>query len=233
MKARNVPRSSHSKRKFPLFLAALVAIVVLITIFRHAILLGCAKIAIRHWGEEGRIVSYDSMVGKGGQIEILGLRVEEEALQVAVDCIEIDLQWKSWPWAFTPQVRVIHPEVIFKSGNEKGAKGAWLPMGLLPTKRLAVRWEVQNGVLQIAGQRYYFNFAGKDKNIERIAIPSIGTLSFSYDPQEIDPPFFYLDLYQEENSLACQFRLEEVYGSRLSPLAGLAFSQFTEGWNGV
>jgi len=233
MKARNVHRSSHSKRKFPLFLAALVAIVVLLTIFRHAILLGCAKVALRHWTEEGRIVSYDSMVEKGGRIEILGLRVEEDAFQVAVDCIEIDLQWKSWPWAFTPHVRVVHPEVIFNRSDEKGMKGAWLPIGLLPTKRLAVRWEVQNGVLQIAGQRYYFNFAGKDKNIERIAIPSIGTLSFYYDPQEIDPPFFYLDLYQEENSLACQFRLEEVDGSRLAPLAGLAFSQFTEGWNGV
>jgi hypothetical protein len=179
------------------------------------VLLGC-KAALHRLFPHG--LSYEKIDWEEGTIAISGLQVKEPDSQLSIDRIELKLAG-AFP-KFQPNITVSHPQILISSATEKHS----LPF-LYRSRFIEPRWEIKNGVLQLAaGGRFYFSMAPGVEN------ESIGHLVFSYDPSPLVPPVFTADLALVEKSLIVGFKLQESDLNRLLPLSGLLVQKMPREW---
>ncbi|MBS0603852.1 MAG: hypothetical protein JSS60_02310 [Verrucomicrobia bacterium] len=171
---------------------------------------------------EGRVLSYDKMQWENGAIAISGLIFKAPGSELMIDRIEFKFSGDPLRLRFSPQVNVIHPQILLSSSKETSAPA--LPF-LYRTRFFQPLWTVKNGVLQLpSSSRFYFSMAPKDYP------ESIGTLLFSYDPNPEVTPMFSADLSMRDKNLQVGFKLQESDLSRLLPLTALIQSEVHRDW---
>src|SRR5579872_4768084 len=219
-------RRKKSTRTFFLIVAALL---ITVTLFRHALLRFGVETAFRALFAQTRAYSftYENVGWKNGKLCIAGIDLKEERYHLSVDNLSVGYSWRLFPFSFAPDLVLTHPEVTLEP-----EKTAASPSKLsLPLQLLGVQVTVENGVLQFplatGTQRLYFLFKSG------VAHQGKGSFALSYDPDLLNTPLLTLNLQREKQALGVHLRIERTSCSHITPLLAYFSSALKSGWENV
>ncbi|NGX37317.1 MAG: hypothetical protein K1000chlam2_00471 [Chlamydiae bacterium] len=193
------------QRKAVVFFSCVIVLFGALFVFRHQFLVLGTKAFLK--SAFGQTLVYEKIAAKEGKVCIQGLHVTKERIELALDHAEFELNF---------QEVLMHPKRLIELYRLKVANWSQL---LIPMKQYGMNTCVQNGVLKLDQQRYYFQFRNGEKTHE------IGTLLVSHDPGLIEHPFLVVQFHMRGDQLISQLVVEEVPSERLLHLAAFAFPE--------
>ena len=195
---------------FPLLCA------VLFLAHRPLILFGC-KLAIRTYLPSAH---YEKIEWEEDRIACVGWQMQEGAVQVRIDRIEIEPVIREF--CFQPKVNVIHPEVVFSSFESQTDASL---VFLYRNRFFSPQLEVQGGEMMLPSSKrlYYSLLPGENKE-------EVGTLTLSYSEDAASAPLFLCHVQKEKDLFSVFFDLREEDLSQLLPLTALIAPQVRREW---
>jgi hypothetical protein len=170
---------------------------------------------------------YEQIAWEGDQLNLTGFHWKRGDKQVGVDlaAIQLDFDWRAM--RVLAHIGLKHPYLIVESGPAKGGGGMPFPAFFIHP-RLAVRWEMEHGVLQfpttLPVNRLFFSFK------EGSTSEQLGTFCLSYEPDLSAAPLLTVDLEAQDSKLGYRFELLENDCSRIIPLLPFLSSSSTLHW---
>ena len=215
-------------RKFFFFLATLLVLALSLFFFRHSLLVLGVKTALNALmpTTQGHRLTYDALSWHEDKLVLTGLHRQEESYDATLDRAEIDFEWHLSAPFIEAKMKLIHPQINLH--KDKLLQGAMSPVAVLfPSKFYNVKLDVQNGVIQLDSERFYFAFTGSEKE------EKIGTLFVSYDPSLLSMPFLLVDLQKEGEEFISEIKVEQTSCSKLVQLAQLFYPGIQRGWQKI
>lgn len=204
-------RSFFSRK--PLLFVGLffVGILALFFVFRSTLMVEGTKWCLRQ--ALPKTLTYQDVVAVDGKIVIKGMNFFDERYQMTLERVEFALSWQTVLKAFP---------ALARQAKEKKEVAHWV-QSLHLMKQYGMNLDVDNGVLQLDKERYYFSFKNGKTPLE------IGTLSVFHDPGLIQHPFFLAHFQVRDKQLVVQMKVEEVPSDRALHLAAFAFPELLGG----
>ena len=193
------------RRKTIVFFSCVIVLFGALFVFRHQFLVLGTKTLLKQTFPGA--VAYEKISAKEGRVCIQGLHITKERMELTLDHAEFGLDFKEV---------LTHPKRLVEICRLKVANWSQL---LIPMKQYGMDTSVQNGILKLGQQRYYFQFRNGEKKHE------IGTLMVWHDPGLLDQPFLTCQFHIRGDQLISQLVVEEVPSDRLLHLAAFTFPQ--------
>lgn len=193
------------KRKTVYFFGIAILFLCCLVFFRHSFMVMATKSFLNKTFPQN--YSVQDISAKNDRIHIYGLHAQKEQMEVTLDGLEFNIDWKE----------MLKSPLSIWNLKRKGFPN-WTE-AFFSMKQYNMDFKVQSGILQLEDQRYYFQLKPGEKKHE------VGTLLVFHDPALIDHPFLVLQLHMRGDQLICQVMIEEVPSERLFQLAAFVFPE--------
>ncbi len=196
---------------------ALVLVISTGFFFRKGIILLGVKAALSSAIGSGTGVewSYEKIGWNLNSLEIIGFEWKKAEKQVRIDSCQAQLKFDWLHAKILAHVSIEHPQVLLASGAASEDSALFFPP-LFSHPRLAVRWQMEHGVLQFPPSlpisRLFFSFTGADESDQ------LGTLTLSYEPNSIAEPLLTAAFFKQGGNLGYRFHVVERDCGQIVPL---------------
>lgn len=171
-------------------------------LLRHQIVVVGTKVCLNKTFEQN--VAFKGVSARKGKVFVEGLQVRDKEMLLYVDGIEFGLNFKKV---------IAHPKG-FVSLCRNGLV-SW-EQALIALKRYGNGLSIQNGVLQLDDQRYYFKFENEN-------------LAITHDPSLKEHPFLQAYFHVKKDQVAVHLTIESVPSQRLLRLASFVAPDYLSG----
>lgn len=171
-------------------------------LMRHQIVVLGTKVCLNKTFEQN--VAFNEVKARKGKVVVQGLQVRDKQMLLVIEEMEFGLSFGKV---------VAHPKG-FVSLCRQGIS-SW-DQALVALKRYGNGLSIQNGVLQLEDQRYYFKFENQ-------------TLAITHDPSLKDHPFLEAHFHVKKDRVSVMLDVKSVPSSRLLRLASFVAPEHLSG----
>lgn len=198
------------KKKRPFWIFFFLTLIVLVLVFRNALLQGVVNIGVRHFYPDLPL-TYDSVAWDKDAIVIKNIHLAESNYHVDIKEARVKGKVNFSPFSFEPIITLTDPVVLL--GQDNAGINSFTGMNL--------NIDIPQGRLILGDEELYFRYLREGSSF-----------SLSYDPDFSQTALFSADIETtDDDKYNVKFALHEIESANLIQLIAGFYPQLREGWD--